>query len=217
MIYWKIGMYVVKMDVFRDPDFKGILEAGERLLWSGSPEYGREFFEATGHEKTMYFALAAGALLMWSSLPLIGDDTGFGRTGAIWTYSCVTVFFALFAVGWASHRQTILSNLAYFITDRRAIVCRRARNWHLSTRVYVISCPHSETFPYSVLPTRPHASLQIGILLSEDVVQPFGHGLSHSGQPILQGRITEPDLFEQGSDAERLRQTVLSYASKDSV
>ncbi len=117
----------------------------------------------------------------------------------------------------ASNRQYVLSNLAYFITDKRAIVIRRGRNWRFATRLYLISFPHSETYPYSVLQNRPYPSLQIGTLLSQDQVQPFGNGLSHVGQPFLWGRHTMPVVFESVPNAQELLELIRTNARQENA
>lgn len=189
-------MQDVTIESFDQPGLDDILAHNECLLWAGQPSYGRRFFQPVGDEKIFHFGFLIGALIMWSTLPFIAPDVEFSRATALWVYGAVTIGFAAFSFTIASQRQFVLHNLAYFVTDRRAIVCRRGRNWWLAKRLYVVSCPLSESYPYVVIPTNPFPSLQIGTLLSEDQVQPFGLGLSHPGHPILRGRITAPITFD---------------------
>lgn len=205
-------MYNLTVSVIRRPDLGSILAPEERLLWSGQPSYGRRFFQAVGDERVLHICLFIGAAVMWSTLPFIEPKSQFGRDDAVWIYGVVTMAFVAFSASLASKRQYVLYNLAYLVTDRRAIVCRRGRNWRLFTHLYVISCPHSETYPYSVISSRPYPSLQIGTMLSEDSAQPFGLGLSHPGHPILWGRVTAPVMFDYVSNAQELLEMVQSHA-----
>ena len=108
----------------------------------------------------------------------------------------------------ASQRQYVLNNLVYLVTNKRAVICRRGRNWRLGVRLYVVSCPHSETFPYSVIASRPYPLLQIGTLLSANQLQPFGLGLSHPGHPVLWGRTTYPITFDYMPNAQALLEII---------
>lgn len=184
-----------------------ILNAGERLLWSGRPGYGRAFFQPVSDERKLHIALFFGAAGMWMSLPFIASQA---RTEALWAFGGVTLVLLCLSYSFAKQRQYVLHNLAYFITDRRAIVCRRGRNWRFATRVYVVSCPHSARFPYAILPGRPYPSLRVGMMLGPDQVQPFGLGLSHPGQPILWGRTSAPVLFDYVSEAQTLLELIRS-------
>lgn len=195
---------------FHHPTLENILAPGERLLWSGQPSYGRRFFQAVGAERTFHIGFLIGTIVMWSTLPFIETEPRFGRNEAIWIYSAVSIGFFAVSYALASQRHYVLFNLVYFISDRRAIVCRRGRNWRLSTQLYVISCPHSEFYPYSVISSRPYPSLQVGTLLSENQLQPLGLGLSHPGQPVLWGRITAPVVIEYVPNAQELLELIQS-------
>lgn len=187
-----------------------ILETNERLIWTGLPGHGRRFLEAVGDERKIHIAALVGVAIMWSTLIFMDHDARFGHTVAIWIYSAVTLMFLGASAFLASQRQYVLSNLVYFVTDRRAIICRRGRNWRMGMRAYIVSCPHSSTYPYWVIETRPYPSLQIGTLLSGDQVQPFGLGLSHPGHSILRDRITSSVTFDYIPDAEAVLEIIRS-------
>ncbi len=210
-------MHDLKATIFHQADLKDILSPEECLLWSGQPSYGRRFFQAVGDEPVIHMGLLVGIAVMWSSLYFIGPEAPLSRNTAVWTFSAFTIMFAAVSFFLASERHYVLCNLVYLVTDRRAIICRRGRNWRLSTRLYVISCPHSETYPYSVISSRPFPSLQVGTMLSQDQVQPFGLGLSHPGQPILWGRITAPVVFEYVPNAQELLEMIRSCACGQSA
>ncbi|MFT6459436.1 hypothetical protein [Pseudophaeobacter arcticus] len=197
------------------PDLDDILDRGERLLWSGEPGYGRRFLQPVGDEWKIHIGLFVGALAMWGTLPFIDTEARFGRDAAVWVYGAFTIACIGISFLLACQRQYVLQNLAYLITDRRAVICRRGRNWRFGVRLYVVSCPHSDTFPYSVISNRPYPMLQVGTLLSEDLVQPFGLGLSHPGHPILWGRVTYPITLDYMPNAQTLLELVQSCARRD--
>lgn len=192
-----------------------ILEAGEHLLWSGLPGYGRRFREAVGDERTFHIVALIGVAIMWSTLVLIEHEAQIGRTEAIWIYGTFTFMFIVVSALLASLRQYVLQNLVYFITDSRAIICRRGRNWRGAVRLYVVSFPHSNSYPYALVRSRPYASLQIGRLLSVDQVQPFGMGLSHPGHSILWHRGTSIVTFDYIPDAEDVLEMIRSNSQQD--
>jgi len=204
-------MQDITITSLNQPNLDDFLGPEERLLWSGQPCYGRRFFQAVGNERMIHIGFSLGTIVMWSTLPFIETEVRFGRNTAIWVYGALTLAFVAASFSLASQRHYVLYNLAYFITDKRAIVCRRGRNWRLGTRLYVISCPHSETYPYSIIPSRPYPSLQVGTLLSEDQVQPFGLGLSHPGHPHLWGRTTAPIMFDYVPNAQALLEIIQSF------
>ncbi len=185
-------------------DLKDILAPNEKLLWSGEPGYGRKFFQAVGDERKIHVFLLIASVVMWATIPFIDADAEFGRFDACWIYGAMTFAFVVFSFSIASQRHYVLYNLAYFVTDSRVIVCRRGRNWRLGVRLYLVSCEHSATFPYSIVDSRPYPSLEFGILLSEQQVQPFGLGLSHPGHPMLLGRTYYPILLDYVPEAEKL-------------
>ena len=178
-------MYDLKITIFQQTDLKNILSPEECLLWSGQPSYGRRFFQTVGDEQVIHMSLLIGVAVMWGSLYFIEPDASLSRNTAVWAFSAFTIMFVAVSFFLASVRHYVLNSLVYLVTDRRAVICRRGLNWRLSTRLYVIFCPHSETYPYSVISSRPYPSLQVGTMLSQNHVQPFGYGLSHPGQPIL--------------------------------
>lgn len=192
-------------------DMDDILEPNEQLLWSGFPAYGRQFKEMVGDERVTHISLLVGTVFMWASLLLIApaSDTHLGRADAVLAFGFATLAFCGFSVFLASKRQYILSNLFYMVTDKRAIVCRRGGNWRMSVRLYVASCPHSPTYPYSIVRSRPYPSLRIGTLLSVDQQQPFGNGLSHPGHSILIHRNDSPVTFDYVPNADELLDLIL--------
>jgi hypothetical protein len=210
-------MHDLKVTNFHQADLEDIISPEECLLWSGQPSYGRRFFQAIGDERVIHTGLLIGVAVMWSSLYFIGPEAPFGRKTAVWAFSGFTIMFVAVSFFVASMRHYVLNSLVYLVTDRRAIICRRGRNWRLSTRLYVVSCPHSETYPYSVIPSRPYPSLQVGTMLSESQVQPFWLGLSHPGQPVLWGRVTAPVVFEYVPNAQELLEIIRSCARVQTV
>jgi hypothetical protein len=199
------------------PDLEDILASRERLLWSGQPSYGCRFFQSVGHEWVYHIGFLIGAAVMWSSLPFIEPEARLGLNTAVWVYGALTIAFVAMSASLASQRQYVLYNLVYIVTDRRAIVCRRGRNWRFGVRLYIVSCPHSGTYPYSVISSRPYPSLQVGTMLSEDQMQPFGLGLSHPGHPILWGRITAPVMFDYVPNAQELLEMIHSHTHTTSA
>ncbi|TRD18358.1 hypothetical protein [Palleronia caenipelagi] len=208
-------MQNIKVLHFNHAELDDILEAGERLLWSGVPGYGRKFLEAVGNERKFHIAALAGIVVMWSTLFFIDTEAQFDRTEAIWIYGAATLMFLGVSAFLASERHYVLYNLVYLVTDRRAIIFRRGRNWRLGVRLYVVSCPHSKTYPYSLIESRPYPSLQIGTLLSVDQVQPFGSGLSHPGHSFLRDRITSIVTFDYLPDAEAVLEMIQSNAHSE--
>ncbi|OUS04394.1 hypothetical protein A9Q96_15720 [Rhodobacterales bacterium 52_120_T64] len=194
------------------PDLEDILDSEEQLLWSGQPTYGGRFFQAVGTEKLCHIGFFWGAAIMWCTLPLVYPEARMGRSDAVWVYAITTIVFICISPRMAYQRQYVLSNLVYVVTDKRAIVCRRGKNWRLKFRLYVFSCQHSEAYPYSVIPTRPIPSLQVATLISRIQLKPLGFGLSHPGQPPLWGRIGEPVVFEFVPNAEELREMIKTCA-----
>jgi hypothetical protein len=193
-------------------DLDDVLDPDERLLWSGRPGYGRSFLQAVGDERTIHIALLVGALVMFSTLFLMNAESRISRAEAAWVCGAVTLAFLACSFVLASQRQYVLYNLSYFVTDKRAIICRRGQNWRLAGRLYIVSCPHSGTYPYALIASRPYPSVQIGTLLSADLVQPFGLGLSHPGHAILRDRINAEITFDYLPDAQAVLEIIQSFS-----
>ncbi|MFU8776282.1 MAG: hypothetical protein ACNA7M_01250 [Roseovarius sp.] len=198
----------VSVEVFSDAEASEILAPDERLLWTGRPEFGRGFFQPIGAERTYLIAMCVGAIVMWGTVPYISSTTTNALLNVYVVYGVASLVFALTAFVMASNRQYVLCNVLYLVTNKRAIVCRRGRNWRFGVRRYVVSNPHSVTYPYEISATRPFASLKIGALHDEQEIQPFGLGLSHPGQPPLWGKLTVPVAFEQLSDASEVHDII---------
>lgn len=206
-------MFKLTTNIFQKPDLEEILASDENLLWSGEPSYGQRFFQAVGDERLFHIGILIGIAVLWSTLPLINSKSAPGRDTAIWVYSGLTFVFVTSSFYLANLRQFVLRRLVYFVTDKRAIVCRRGSNWRLGERLYVVSCPHSERFPYRLIQSRPFASVQVGTLLSYDVVQPFGLGLTHPGHSILWGRVNAPVMFDYLDVADEVIEMIRSQAA----
>lgn len=210
-------MSTATVDIRATADLEDLLAPGERLLWLGSPAYGHGFFQAVGAERVWRTGLAIGALAIWGSYPFLNLDSTNSPNAALWVYSAATLALAYLAAVMATQRQNVMCNLAYLVTDRRAILCRKGRTWRLGERMYVISVPHSETYPYRLHPSRPYPSLQIGDLLSQEQVQPLGIGLAHPGQPYLWGRNSAPIAFEFIPDAPEVLNLIHAQTRDDAA
>jgi len=191
-------------------NLEDVLEPGERLLWSGAPASGQRFFQVVGDERFFHIGLLVGAAVMWSSVFFIEPETRFGLKTAYMVFGVMTFLFVVTSICIVSARQFVLQNLVYFVTDNRALILRCGRNWRLGKRLYLVSCPHSATYPYRVIPSRPYPSLQVGTMFSEDQVQPFGLGLSHPGHPVLWDRVCPPITFDYVPNAQELLELVQS-------
>ncbi|WP_299418935.1 hypothetical protein [uncultured Shimia sp.] len=204
------------ISVQNNPSLEDILADDEKVLWSGAPDFGKKLYEMAQTERVLGIGFAIGSVAMLSSLPFVSTKMG-GWTIAAWVYGAVIVvfFFALFAM--AFDRQFVLSNQAYFVTDRRSIVLRLGRNWRLASRIYVVSCPHAKAFTYAVRRNHPYGCLRVGTLLDKDLVQPFGFGLAQPGQPFLHGRTLVPVEFENIREADYVRSLILAAMPKERV
>ncbi|WP_425078454.1 hypothetical protein [Ruegeria denitrificans] len=207
-------MSFVTVTALRSPDLEEILGPKERLLWSGRPGFGLKFFQAVGEERKLQIFVLVAFVALWATLPFIDADpeARFGRLKALFVYGIATLALLSFSAYLASQRQFVLSNLIYYVTDTRVIICRLGRNWRLSTRLFVVSCEHSKTFPYEVLPTRPYPSLRVGTLLSEQQVQFLGFGLSHPGHPERFDRGVQPIFLDYLANSEQLLVMIRSCA-----
>ncbi|WP_297768159.1 hypothetical protein [uncultured Roseovarius sp.] len=212
-------MSKITIDIRTDTELTEILASDERLLWTGHPSYGHGFFQPIGAERTYLFAMCVGALVMWGSVPYIARTATTELLNVYVVYGVASLALALTAFVLASNRQYVLWNVVYLVTDKRAIVCRRGRNWRFGVRLYVVSNPHSSAYPYEIAPTRPYPSLKVGALHDEQEIQPFGLGLSHPGQPPMWGKVTVPVAFEQIPDAcevlELIRSTIRAQTPFD--
>ncbi|SFO12958.1 hypothetical protein SAMN04487859_116128 [Roseovarius lutimaris] len=200
----------VSIEIRADGDLNNILDPDERVLWTGRPEYGRGLCQAIGAERIYLISMLVGVLVMWGTVPFIGPASSSVRFTACMVYGAVSLAFLAAAFMMASNRQYVLWNVMYLVTNKRAIVCRRGRNWRFAVRLYVVSNVHSATYPYEIVPTRPNPSLKIGTLFDEQELQPFGHGLSHPGQPVTWGALTMPVAFEQVSNTPELLEMIKS-------
>lgn len=205
-------MTKVKIEIFDTSGVEDILYVGENILWSGSPCYGKEIFEYVGQERFIYLSLIIGCLGMWCSLIFIDENM---RQSAFLTFSLFTIGFVFFSYFVASTRKFVLNNLFYFLTDRRAIVFRRGKNWKLNSILFVISCTHSPGYPYKIISGHPFPSLQLGNLLSSEQVQPLGLGISHPGHSLLWNRVFPPVMFEYIDNAEELRELIKLYTTSE--
>jgi len=205
-----------RISVQNNPSLEDILADGEKVLWSGAPDFGKKLFELAKTERLLAITCAIGAVAMLISLPFVGAKMD-GWTTAAWVYGAVIVVFLIALLGMAFDRQFVLSNQAYFVTDRRSIVLRLGRNWRFARRVYVVSCPHSKEFPYVVRQNRPYGCLRGGTLLDKDSVQPFGFGLAQPGQPFLHGRTLVPVEFDNIREADYVRSLILSHLRKETA
>lgn len=198
--------------IFDKGDIDAFLAPDERLLWVGQPTYGGKFFQVVGDERFFHLGGFVAGLLMWVSLAFIEPDE---RSDATWVFVGVTVVLVLCSLYLCSVRQYVLRSLLYFVTGKRAIVCRSGSTWRFSKALYVVSCPHSNAYPYQIMPTHPQPSLQIGTLHSYDQVQPFGFGLAHPGLPVLSGSVSAPVLFEYIPNAQEVMEIILKCAKHD--
>lgn len=209
----------VTVTALRTSDLEEIPTPKERLLWSGRPGCGLKFFQAVGEERKLQVFVLVALVALWATLPFIDadPDARFGRFKALFVYCVATVALLSFSAYLATQRQFVLSNLIYYVTDTRVVICRLGRNWRLSTRLFVVSCEHSTAFPYEVLPTRPYPSLRVGTLLSEQQVQFLGFGLSHAGHPERFARGVEPIFLDYLANSEQLLAMIRSCAEDRKV
>ncbi|SIO42038.1 hypothetical protein SAMN05444722_2027 [Rhodovulum sp. ES.010] len=191
----------------------GYLSPTETLLWTGRPQYGRRIRDVVGAEKTWHIGLLAGAVAMWLTWPMIGDDAGVTATDALWVYGAVTLLFGLVSAYIVVTRAYVLGTLHYAVTDRRALVRREGRNHFLARRAFLVSSPLSPEFSCPVVEDRPYPSLTVGHLLSEGVVQPLGYGLVHPGWGPLRTLGVIPVLFEQVEDVDHVRRLLVESAA----
>lgn len=123
------------------PELRNILAPGERLLWSGQPVYGRKLFQAVGQERLMHTAFLAAILVLWAAVPFAPDRPGMPPNTPILICVAATLAFTAISLGLAAARRSLLNRLAYFVSDKRAIICRRGRNWKFESLLHVVSFP----------------------------------------------------------------------------
>jgi len=194
-------------------DWQDVFDDGEKLLWIGRPDYGCKFMEFVGQEKIYYRFFSVGVVIIWISFLFIPPSAGMNRSVAVWVFGAVSISFLVTFYYMASTRSYVLSNLFYAITDERAVVCRRGYNFRLSHRRYVLSFPFIATYTFPVYSGRPYSSIQVGSLLSTDIIQPFGYGLTHPGWPLGQATGFIPVLFENIADSHSVRKELLVATS----
>lgn len=205
----------VSIDIIQgaDADFTGLMKPGERPIWTGRPQYGLRLLQPVGAERINLLGMTVGVITIWAFYPTIVSQEVSGASVVAAIFGLFTLVFMLAVCIAASIRQHVLSTLFYVVTNQRSIVCRRGRNWHFGDRLYVLSCPHSVTYPYEITPTRPFPSMRVGTLLDPNELQPFGFGLKHPGQPMdWTFRHTVPVAFEQIPDAQELLDVIQANA-----
>ena len=186
-----------------------LLEPGEHPLWTGHPQSGLRLLQPVGAERVCLATTLVAVAAMWAFYPTIVSRETLEASDVAVVFALVTAIFALVLLWAAVVRQHVLSTLFYIVTNRRCIVCRRGRNWHLGDRLYVVSNVHSKTYPYEISPTRPYPSLRVGTLIDKNELQPFGFGLTHPGQPpSWVYRTTVPVAFEQIPDVQELLEII---------
>lgn len=189
-----------------DPVWAGVFAQDDRVLWVGRPDHGRKFREFEGHELIYYCSMLIGGAIIW---PVGLSTDHYSIENAILAYA--VLFFVTaggFAVFYymASSRAYVMSNLFYAVTDKSAYIVRRGGNFRMSSRRYVLSFPFVERYAFLILEGRKYGSVQVGSLLANDTVQPFGLGLAHPGWPILRNKGVIPALFESIKEAGEMQQ-----------
>ena len=188
--------------------------SGETCVWCGRPEYGRRFHQVLGDESYLHWGTLIVALTTLLVILLLFLD---GRWSGLWAASFATFLtatYGLYSYWIASSRQYVLSTLYYFVTEKRAYVCRSGKNHFLREKIYVASFDHKPTSLFPILDSRPYKSIQIGTLLSADAMQPVGFGLNHPGRPYLESRLLPPVTFENLKEAKNLRLTFIAIAAE---
>ncbi len=160
--------------------------------------------------------MLAGTIVMWVAWAFIASKGH--RIDTLYSaifFGVVTIGFVAYASLQADFRKFKLNNFLYFLTDRRAIILFRGRNWRLATRLYCVAFDHAPFYPYEVVASKPYPSLRVGTLLSENVVQPFGFGLHQPGHSPLAHKMTSPAFFDYISNADDLLDIIQDLAAKD--
>ncbi|WP_164660659.1 hypothetical protein [Tropicibacter sp. Alg240-R139] len=179
-----------------------ILEPGERLLWSGRPAYGRQFFQAVYHERLLHTAFLAAILVMWGLVPFAPERPGVAPNTSILICMSATLAFGAISFGIACTRRLVLSNLVYFVSDKRAILCRKALNWRLQSKLHITASLHQDTS--TVLPGfAEHMPLrEIRSSLSE--TQMYNSPPTKGEQPDLWERFSTSIVYEHVPDPQQL-------------
>ncbi|MDX8348190.1 hypothetical protein SLH49_09340 [Cognatiyoonia sp. IB215446] len=188
-----------------DPIWEGVFSEDDRVLWCGRPKHGRNFWEFEGQELVLHRSMLVGCVIIWI-VGLLDDHNSFD--GAIFSY----MFLMLLTIGgflffWflASSRAYVMSNLFYAVTEDCAYIIRRDGNFRMASRRYVLSFPFQRAYAYLIYPGRKYDSVQVGSLLTDDKVQPFGFGLRHPGWPVGRAVGVVPALFESIECADEMQ------------
>ncbi len=211
-------MFNASVSYLDSPELEELLELEERVLWSGAPDYGRKLFELRQNEKIVAICIAVGAVALLLTLPFVPQEQG-NSIRAAWIFLIVIAMLVCFLVANALDRKMLFSNLAYFVTDRRAIVVRAVKGLFHKGDVYVVSCRHSVEFPYSIRKNHPYASLRVGTLFDKDEKRNALPDHAFDTRARLCGLApstwtTTPVEFENVREADYLRALILSAAQK---
>ena len=186
-----------------DPVWDGVFLDGEKVLWTGRPEYGREFWEFEREERILFRSVLVGIAVIWISAIFFAPsqvDPGV-VFGIVFFATAVLVFQLYYGT---SSRVYVMNNLFYAVTDRKAVIVRRGGDWKLASRRYVISYPFQRNYAFLVHPGGKYGSVQVGSHLGTDTVQPLGFGLAHPGWSVGRAIGVTPALFESVSNADEL-------------
>lgn len=188
-----------------DPIWDDVFAGDEKVLWVGRPDHGRDFWEFEGQELVYYRSMLVGGVIIWTA-GLLADHASIAN--AILAYSFLfiltTAGFAFFGFK-ASSRAYVMSNLFYAVTENCAYIVRRGGNYRTASRRYVLSFPFEARYAFLLYPGRKYDAVQIGSLLDDNTVQPFGFGLTHPGWPIGRAVGVIPALFESVEDAKQMQ------------
>ena len=188
-----------------DPIWDEVFTNEEKVLWVGQPDHGRNFWEFEGQEPIYYISMLVGAVVLWIVV-LLEYLSSSGKTfDAFFISAVLTAAGLAFFYFTASSRAYIMSNLFYAVTDKKAVIVRRGGNFRMSSRRYVLSFPFAERYAFLVLPGRKYGSVQVGSLLTDNTIQPFGFGLAHPGWPFGRAIGVIPALFESIEKAEEMQ------------
>ena len=156
------------------PDFNQLFEPEEQLVWTGKSVYGHKLFQFVAYERAWHLIMLAAILMIWLAFFFVDKDPDYTRFDAIWYLGGWTFVFATMSFLAAYQRKWVLKTSIYMLTNHRAIVCRKGRNWRDRTGLYVVSLPLIKTYPYRIIRLSRYGSLEVGNLLSANVVQLLG-------------------------------------------